>query len=557
MQSPDSPTPEASSSPAEGPFVEGVLGSGAGRERPGRFRCCSKFKAVLSLDRDVVEWNEALPDGRLVFGRVSITDPSQVSIVRAALEAREQAGGSTKCFTLALGPTLAPLTRLALPPLKGRELTLVLTRRAAQALGGCALDPRFHALPLEGDPMGEARGEQQVWLMTAFDAAQLNNLVRALGRAGLHCLATSSRILAGFVHAKARLDEVRAEPYQVDLDQLPEEEVPSSVAQPEKSTEPEEIFRSRREAHLTLLVEPSGFSIGLQEGDSLLHVERIAGDLRQEAGVAMAAMQELRSLGSFFRRESRGGRISAVVVVGLEEDALALLSLSIRKVLPEAEIVSSSRAGWLAEAASPGRDHPRLSRRRARWTNTVVGTAVALTLSAVGLTWNVRAHGLEDLSHAHQDLSVLEAEDQRLTQQLALAREVGEDLEQVALRFARLAALGQRDLDLEGILRKVARILDSRARLGGFACRLENDGRTRVEIDAETALSALESHGLLEEIRSGVGALAGVEDLALELPVTFTDRGRGTARGLEFRLAFSIRERLGPGGGQGEEGLAR
>lgn len=201
---------------------------------------------------------------------------------------------------LALGPDLVPSKVVELPALSARELERVMARRAAALVDVEPGRATFSAIALDGEDLAERR-----WLMSAMGADPLADMQHELRRLGFPARYVVPSRIAPFLAAR--------------------------VAQ---GTE-------RGAATLVAVFEEEHCAIGLLAEGRLVHTSTLQGGAQrhlEEPHTAKAFVQELRGLDAFWRRQSRGESLKAVVVGGMEAGGVAQLAPAIKSALGDVAV---------------------------------------------------------------------------------------------------------------------------------------------------------------------------------------------------------------------------
>jgi hypothetical protein len=344
-----------------------------------------------------VEWFESRAGAEPLRARIDVEDSNPDLLVQAVLEARRLAGSTLCECVLSVAQPLSFHRVLTLPPLARRDLEQVLRRRAETAAGEagsvyCAQE----LAPLAGE---EPRGAEKEWLL-AGTRALVRLLCRRLGERNLLVRRVVASELCAFEQAR------RAAP---------------DPAQPV----------------LALLVAEGSTAVGLVHAGRILYQESIQGDLAARAALGTALLHEIRTCASFWKKKSRGGGVTQVVVLGLPRERVELLGLSLATILPgcsvqcvRAEPAADARLDWLEAQFATGELALDLTfflprRRRAlAWGGALAliataggafallesGSEEARALQAEAVAVRRATSDLEDLAAEAQAVQVLEQE---------------------------------------------------------------------------------------------------------------------------------------------------
>ena len=164
--------------------------------------------AVLHVSGEVAEWFERAPDGAPRYGLEPVRGAGPEDVVRAALLARGNAGGTALRCVVALGAKLVEQRSIPLPEIARADLHKVLGRKAANLLEARIDDTLFAALPYSKDASNaDTDGTEQKWHLVALKRSFASGLRVALRRARLHVV----RLVEGSSARLCHADRIRGE----------------------------------------------------------------------------------------------------------------------------------------------------------------------------------------------------------------------------------------------------------------------------------------------------------------------------------------------------------
>jgi hypothetical protein len=314
--------------------------------------------AVLALYRDRAVWIEPTAGGPRI-GTAPCAPEDPAALAAAALAARSAADGRAGRCVLALGEPWIALGFVALPPLSDGERRAVLARKAATLAPrpeplapDAVLFAAAHAAPDAGAARGTTdAAEPERWLTAALERRRLEDLVRALERAG--CV--PQRVVSARLAALAR----RAE--------------------------------SNEGVRLLALRDPDGTALALCTRGALLQLGTLAHGT--PAALATALLQEARTHAACARRTLRGAFVSGIDLVGFEPDEAATLETRLASALGTTCASEGDGAGALhAELLAGAFGHgplrldllpPRIRRPRRVALYALAALAATLSIAAV------------------------------------------------------------------------------------------------------------------------------------------------------------------------------
>ena len=274
---------------------------------PRRRRRTSGPASVLSVGTDRVEWCGEAPKGGALYGSHAVEEETPAGVARAALSAIEAAGDRPRPCVLALGRGLVEQRLLSLPELARGEARKVLPRKAAKLLGCEPTDALYAArrMPAPRGAQGPQGSAEGAWLLAAMRRSVSSELRLELRRLKVPIRRTVSGRLARLSRAQGIIGEGSED----------------------------------GEAALVVDIEHDAVRVGVLAGPSLVSQSSLAGDFDETPSMALALIQEIRNLQAYWRKASRGGSVSRVVIIGLHPDRGRLLETAVENALPESEVI--------------------------------------------------------------------------------------------------------------------------------------------------------------------------------------------------------------------------
>ena len=378
--------------------------------------------AVLRLGNGFLEWLESRFEGTPCYARVALEEaPTPQQLAQAARQAARLAGGRARRCILALSGDGFRQRTVDLPPMPRKQQKAVLLRKAAGLLDQAEAQTLFTALELAAERKPDEGEPGSRWLLLAVERSKATALQAALEHEGLRVVRTVSAQLGHLDAAQALRGDVTKACIVVDVEE-------------------QEVL------------------VGLIAGERLHYQTRLRGDLARTPALGSTLLSELRTLDSFWRKESRGGRVEELFVLGLESDRGEALGHAAATVLPGARVVrepdgpapaSAGRLSSLACCAARGPfaldvsvGSPR-GRRRA----TLAG-ALCVALALILGLWQQRGT-------SSRSSTVL----------------------------ARAEALAQRSVDLERLQEENRQVVEARASLQGEIERLERAAKVGLSVE--------------------------------------------------------------------------
>jgi len=254
-------------------------------------------QSTLHLTRTSVSWLSRGSQPEVLRRGLSSAEVPVAIEAKAMLKESGQRAGAC---TLALDESHYKRRQLDLPAgLVARELTQVLSRKA-DALVGSEDKAVFYAIPLHGNRKSRSEGKR-AWLLYAIGSKKLTVLTDELRRAGFRV----KRIVAAEVAYHGGLS----------LPTLDKTEAAIQIGQLE-----------------------SGIGVSLFSKSGLVSQNVVpTGELTREAR-ASALVQELRSMDSYWRQVSEGGRVTHAVLSGFDESYSDQVTPAAQMVLPNIEL---------------------------------------------------------------------------------------------------------------------------------------------------------------------------------------------------------------------------
>ncbi len=451
-----------------------------------RFLASSRVRArasqrtpVLFVGPGSIEWWLDSPhDGPLglpLHLEQPFADLRPDEVVETALATIAEQGAEPKTCILALSPELAPEAVLRLPELSPSETKEVLARRAVQVLQADPADTLYYALPLAEDANSSEETENggRAWLLYLQRRSLVLGLELELRRRGIETVRAVAARSAFAACAGQRC-------------------------------------KGPDQAYLFVGVEHSSTVYGLGIGDRLLLQSVLETGLGPESPTAVLSLvQELRNLGAWWRKRSRGEGLQTIVTIGLEPDLAASMEPALRAAFGAVEFDHVREPGAEAMMARVSTlaacrvAHPLI----ADWTQPLPVRTQRLALAALvsTLICTLIAFGLQQrwktkLEVADNDLAQMrylggEAEQWSHSRRALSAKQLR--LEAITNE---LELLGQRGIPLEALLTEVDRAFVGDAHLSTLTVG-EDERGFRVQISgsalgdedrAGTVLSAVE-----------------------------------------------------------------
>lgn len=202
---------------------------------------------------------------------------------------------------LALGADLVKSKTVEVPSLGQKELGHVISRRAAGLIGLEPDEVTYSALALDGEDNAERR-----WLLNALPRTALVELQTELRKSGYPVRHAVAARTAPFLAGRLFREDTSAEG-----------------------------------ASIVVLFEPEHCAIGLLSGGRLTHTTALqGGDLAhlEDPQTVRAFIQELRGIDAFWRRSSRGERVTSVVIGGLASVDVTRFQPAIKSALGDSDV---------------------------------------------------------------------------------------------------------------------------------------------------------------------------------------------------------------------------
>lgn len=263
---------------------------------------------VLVLDADRAEWLHVDGNGRSSLGSVAIAGPAPVDVAAAALAAREAAGSSARRIVLALDPSMAGMRLLTTPELSRANLAAVLGRKAA-AIAGCDGDDVLYAATHcgeEGDSTPGAKREVR-WSVVALRRSRMREILLALRRRDITVVRVVSTQLS----------------------------IPTRAL---------ELAGPGDDAIIVVGVDRRAVHVALIGGGALAMQNTLEGNFHEQPTLALGLLQEVRGIEAYWRKQSRGGQVGRVVLIGLEGERSQLLATALTTAIQGARIVRETHA---------------------------------------------------------------------------------------------------------------------------------------------------------------------------------------------------------------------
>ena len=471
---------------------------------------------VLHVGLGAVEWLFEAPDGSLELLSASVRDPRPSELAALAAEIADGRGGLPKSCVVSLSSDITPDVILRLPRLEQSELREVLTRRAVQSLGCEAADALYVAVPLAEDEGGSEDSDEPTdsWLLYLQRRSFVFALSFALRERGVEvvrCVASRSALAAS---------------------------APKIAGDDSK-------------AFLYVGVEPGRTVYGLGRGDQLYLQNVLETDLgpSNPAGV-LGLVQELRNLGAWWRKRSRGEGLGSVVWIGVDaelsgsmEPALRasfgavefhhLVPTAVGSEFPRAEILAASRS------TRPGIADFRVQLP----TRTPRLVAAGLGLTAVCALGATLVHGAwsERLERSRAELTDMRVLGERSDALRAARSRLSELESRVVLRTDELERLASRGIPLAALLQHTERVFAGETHLTSMTVG-PSEGGFDVQIGASARAAADRTGALLAAAERELAAATLFSEPPRVLPPSALPDA-----GAESELVFTVQAHIPDG----------
>lgn len=469
---------------------------------------------ILRLSRRWAEWLDFDVDGRPTLERRGVEGDGPHDLARAALEAAAGAPRGRRRCIVALADGLLKQRVIELPPMAAASRCSVLERKAAGLLDRNVEQVLYAALEMADDGRARGASASSRWLLVAQERAFAVQLRTALEAGDLRPLRVVSESLAHLDHAQGLRRDVGPACVVIDVG---DEEV----------------------------------GVGLIARTAVHHMTVLAGSLSSTPALAVTMLHELRTLDAFWRKESRGGVIEQVVLLGLDADRSEALGAAMRTVLPMATLIADpaergvSGAGRLASIAACAARGPFTletgARRPLRTSRLLVVGTVLLALLGSIAAYSQRGSARE-AGRLREQASILAREGadlEGLRASTAAAREAIARLDQEVRRLERTAALG---LDFEGCLREIFLACGRDATPLSIRVRAPWDGRAgELVVSGRTSADPLESTRRLARVAERLQRSPSFEAVEVLVPDSLPEPSKGESE-LHFGLAARLPE---------------
>lgn len=337
-------------------------------------------RPVLSIGTDRIEWLDARGDEpRYLSVRVEETTPLRLARAAAGLLKENKVRHVPCVLSLSEGMVAHRTVRLA--ELSAKERRRVLHRKAANLLEAPPADTLYAALPMAAAPGDDAGAvEVREWLLLALRRRDARALQLELRRLGVRVHGVVSALLAEMAAAASRAE-------------------------------------AEDDAIICVGAGARAVTLGLVQHGELVQTTSLDGTYDANPSMASCLLQELRGFEAFWRKRSRGGELSRVVLVGFTPEHVVQLSPAIHASLPGTQVVTYpeldagdlpvDRVGALLAALVPGELQVDLSvPLPPRVPRMVVGALVACA-AAAGVAWKGREHLVGEVARQRHEIEDL------------------------------------------------------------------------------------------------------------------------------------------------------
>lgn len=470
--------------------------------------------AVLRLSRRWAEWLDWDGEGRATLERRPVEGERPQDLARAALQAAAVAQRGRRRCIVALAEGLLKQRAIELPPMASAARRAVLARKAAGLLDLTEDRVLYSALELADDEAARSAQGTTRWLLVAQERAFAVALRTALEAGDLRPERVVSESLAHLDAAQRLRGEVGP-------------------------------------ACIVIDVGDAEVGVGLIAARAVHHMTVLPGSLASTPALALTLLHEVRTLEAFWRKESRGGNVEQVVLLGLDAERSEALGAAVRSVLPAVTLTAepaergapgSGRLASIAACAAEGPFTLEIGARRPVRTARVltVGTAL-LTLIGAFAVYSQRGTA-EETRRLREEADFLARESgdlELLRASTAGAREAVTRLDQEVRRLERTAALG---LALEPCLREILLACGRDAVPLSIRVRAPWDGRAgELVVSGRTPADPLDSTRRLALVAQRLQRSQRFEGVEVLVPDSLPDPREGEAE-LLFGLVARVLE---------------
>ena len=402
--------------------------------------------------------------------------------------------------------------RVVIPPVPGRERSGIWRRRAANLLECEAADAAYVAVPCsrEGERTDEAG---DAWMLFAWRRSMLRELELELRRARI----PARRVVLARLALLARACELEGD-----------ETAPFLVVARERDATTLSLVRAGALIQQTVLAGGGGAS---------------------DRDAAVALVQELRSLFTYWRRMSRGEELRRIVPLGFAPSFLEPLATAIHAALGGVEIArpEGGSAGAAQEeehelellrsctVQGPLQAEVRVSPPRSR---AVVALSLALAAAAFLAGRPLLREGETRLDRAQLRVAELESQGAELEELRRLEADHEEARGRLAADVERWTALERESIAAERLVPQVLGAFGGRAVLAGLSARVE-EGRVDVELSGLASGGPDQVFTTLEALQQDLAAGEGVGQVKVLPPPRVPEDGDALA----FRVTMQVERR--------------